>query len=130
MPLVRIDLMDGRPRPEVSAVGAAVHQAMTETIDVPADDHFQLITEHHDGLRYDPAYLGVQRDDGIVFVSITMREGRTVEQKQALYGRITELLAKRAGVEPRNVLIVLTENAAPDWSFGNGIAQLALGDRA
>ena len=28
-----------------------------------------------------------------------------------------------AGTEPRNVLITVTENASPDWSFGNGLAQ-------
>ena len=37
MPLVRIDLIEGRSPGERIAIGEAVHQAMTETIDVPAD---------------------------------------------------------------------------------------------
>lgn len=28
-----------------------------------------------------------------------------------------------AGIEARNLLIVLTENSLADWSFGNGQAQ-------
>jgi phenylpyruvate tautomerase PptA (4-oxalocrotonate tautomerase family) len=126
MPLVRIDLLTGRSAEECAAVGAAVHQAMTETIDVPPDDVFQVISEHEaGGIRYDPSYLGIERDDGIVFVHMTMKRGRSDEQKRALYRRITELLGERAGVEPRNVLIVLAENELIDWSFGEGEAQIA-----
>lgn len=126
MPLVRIDLLEGRSPEERAQIGAAVHQAMTETIDVPADDVFQVINEHdHTGLRYDPGYLGIPRDDGVVFVHMTMRGGRTPGQKRALYRRIAELLSERAGVEPRNVLIALAENELIDWSFGNGEAQIA-----
>jgi phenylpyruvate tautomerase PptA (4-oxalocrotonate tautomerase family) len=125
MPLVRIDLREGRPPAERESIGAAVHQAMTETIDVPHDDVFQVIAEHGSaGLRYDQAYLGIERDDGIVFVQITMRSGRTREQKRALYRRVTELLEESAGVRPANVLIALCENGLEDWSFGDGRAQL------
>jgi 4-oxalocrotonate tautomerase family enzyme len=126
VPLVRIDLLAGRSAEERAAIGAAVHQAMTETIDVPPDDVFQVISEHEPGgVRYDPHYLGIERDDGIVFVHMTMKRGRSDEQKRALYRRITELLSERTGVEPRNVLIVLAENELIDWSFGNGEAQIA-----
>ena len=57
-----------------------------------------MITEHDGaGLRYDPGYLGIQRDDGALFVHITLRGGRSRAQKRALFGRVTELLAERAG---------------------------------
>ncbi|MBP2703221.1 tautomerase family protein [Microbispora sp. RL4-1S] len=125
MPLVRIDVLDERDDDTLAAIGDAVHLAMTETIDVPADDLFQVINRHPAGhLRYDPGYMGIRRDNGIVFIAITMRAGRTVEQKKALYRRITELAADKAGVEPRNVLVSITENELVDWSFGNGDAQL------
>jgi phenylpyruvate tautomerase PptA (4-oxalocrotonate tautomerase family) len=126
MPLVRIDLLRGRSAEERAAIGAAVHEAMTETIEVPADDVFQVITEHEPGgIRFDPHYLGVERDEGIVFVHMTMRGGRSDAQKRALYARIVALLEERAGVRPGNVLIVLAENELIDWSFGDGEAQIA-----
>jgi phenylpyruvate tautomerase PptA (4-oxalocrotonate tautomerase family) len=125
VPLVRIDLRRGRSPEDRTAIAAAVHQAMTETIDVPADDLFQVITEHDEtGLRYDPRYLGIERDDDVVYIHMTMRRGRTVAQKRALYRRVAELLAERAAVAPRNVLVVLSENELEDWSFGDGVAQL------
>jgi phenylpyruvate tautomerase PptA (4-oxalocrotonate tautomerase family) len=49
MPLVRIDLHEGRSDEELAAIGDGVHQAMIETIGVPADDRFQVITEHPGG---------------------------------------------------------------------------------
>ena len=125
MPFVRIDAFHA-DRDRLEALGRAVHDAMTETIGIPPDDRFQVLASH-DGtsstLRYDPDYLGVHRDDGIVYVAITMRSGRTPAQKQALYRRIAQLAHDYARTEPRNVLVTLTENEPIDWSFGNGVAQ-------
>jgi tautomerase-like protein len=65
MPLVRIDLHQGHAEEELAAIGDVVHRAMVETIAVPADDRFQVITEHPSGrLIYDRHYLDVNRDDG------------------------------------------------------------------
>lgn len=126
MPFVRIDALRA-DRERLDALGHAVHDALTETIGFPPDDRFQVLTSH-DGisstLRYDD-YLGVPRDDGIVYIAITMRSGRTPAQKQALYRRIAELAQEYAGTEPRNVFITLTENTSNDWSFGYGAAQYA-----
>ncbi|UIJ63983.1 tautomerase family protein [Amycolatopsis acidiphila] len=30
---------------------------------------------------------------------------------------------ERTSIEPRNILIALTENQQVDWSFGEGVAQ-------
>jgi phenylpyruvate tautomerase PptA (4-oxalocrotonate tautomerase family) len=127
MPLVRIDTL-GANRDRLDSLGRAVHQAMIETIGIPPDDLFQVLTGH-DGasstMNYDPGYLGVHRDNGVVFIAITMRSGRTHAQKQALFRRIAELAHEQANTDPHNVFVTLTENEAIDWSFGNGIAQYA-----
>ncbi|MEU6446521.1 tautomerase family protein [Streptomyces sp. NPDC047065] len=126
MPFVRIDA-HGTGADRLDALGRAVHDALVETLGIPHDDRFQVLTGH-DGtrgaLRYDD-YLGVHRDEGIVFVAITLRAGRTSERKQALYRRIAELAETYAGTEPRNVFVTLTENTSADWSLGHGIAQYA-----
>jgi hypothetical protein len=65
-------------------IGEVVYQTMVDTINVPANDNFQLITEHDSNtLIYDPSYLSIPRTDGIVIVQITLNEGRTVELKKA-----------------------------------------------
>ncbi|MBB5781118.1 tautomerase family protein [Nonomuraea jabiensis] len=127
MPFVRIDALRA-DRQRLEALGRAVHDALVEAIGIPKDDLFQVLTSH-DGtrgtFRYDDGYLGIHRDDDLVFVAVTMRAGRTAEQKQALYRRIAELAEEYAGTEPRNVFVTVTENSLLDWSFGEGVAQYA-----
>src|SRR6516165_4474766 len=124
MPLVRVDLISGQSESQIAAIGNAIHRALIECLDVPERDHFQVITEHAPNrLIYDPAYLGVERTQGIVFVQVFLSAGRTTEQKQAFYARAANLLASEARVRPEDVTVILTENTREDWSFGQGVAQ-------
>jgi 4-oxalocrotonate tautomerase len=124
MPLVRIDLIEGRSESQVAAIGAGVQRALVEHMNVPERDRFQVITEHAPGrFVYDKAYLGVERTDGIVFIQVMLSKGRTTEQKQAFYAKVAALLARDAGVRPEDVAICLSESTREDWSFGHGVAQ-------
>ena len=96
---------------------------MESTVNVPPNDRFHILTEHASGLIFDTHYLGIERTPNWVAIQITLRRGRTVEMKQALYRRIVENLARQPGVHPEDVLICLLENDLADWSFGNGVAQ-------
>jgi 4-oxalocrotonate tautomerase len=126
MPLVRIDLRQGKTPEYRRKIGDMVYRAMRETINMPEYDRFQVITDHPvEGLVYDPSYLGISRTDDIVFIQITLNAGRTLDQKKALYARIAELLAHEPGIRPEDVLINLVECAKEDWSFGNGTASYA-----
>jgi 4-oxalocrotonate tautomerase len=126
MPLVRIAVREGKSAAYRAAVGEGVHRALIETMNVPALDRFQVITEHAaGGLVYDPSYLGIARTDDLVVIQITLNAGRTVEMKRALYARIADLLAAAPGVRREDVLVSLVEVAKENWSFGNGIAQYA-----
>jgi phenylpyruvate tautomerase PptA (4-oxalocrotonate tautomerase family) len=125
MPLVRIALMKGQPAMG-RQIGAVVYRAMLDTIAVPADDNFQVITEHDpDSLVYDPGYLGIRRTDGFIAIQITLNEGRTVEAKRKLYAAIAQRLRREYGVRPEDVFISLVEVKKENWSFGNGVAQYA-----
>lgn len=126
MPLVRISLMKGKPAGFGKQVGQIVYQAMMDTINVPAKDHFQVITEHDkDRLVYDPSYLDIPRTDGVIIIQIILNEGRTVELKKKLYAAIADNLHKQLGVRREDVFISLVEVKKENWSFGNGIAQYA-----
>ena len=126
MPLVRIAVRKGRPADFGRRVGETVYRAMVETIAVPANDHFQVITEHDgNGLVYDPTYFGIARTDGVVFIQITLSEGRSIEQKKALYRTVANSLKAELDVRTEDVLINLVEVKKENWSFGNGIASYA-----
>lgn len=126
MPLIRISLMKGKPEGFGKKVGEVVYRAMVDTINVPAKDHFQIITEHDkNSLIYDPSYLDIQRTDGVIFIQTTLNEGRTVELKKTFYKTVAERLNRELGVRMEDVLINLVEVKKENWSFGNGIAQYA-----
>ena len=125
MPLVRIDIPQNWPETRIAALADAVHDALVETVDVPATDRFQIITEHAPGrLIMDRTYFGVDRSAGALVVTITFRRGRGEEKKRALYASLARRAAA-AGIRPEDVMVVLHENTPVDWSFGAGIAQMA-----
>ena len=129
MPLVRISLLKGRPADLRRKIGAAIHRALGETIDVPQRDRFQVLTEHEPGdLVYDSEYLGIARTDQIVIVQITLSAGRTLAQKRALFRRIADNLAA-LGLRREDAWINLVEVAKENWSFGNGVAPYAAAER-
>jgi 4-oxalocrotonate tautomerase len=124
MPLVRIDLPDTIEPERRSLIGDIVYRTMADVLNVPDGDKFQILTAHDaESLRMDPAYLGVDRSADAFIVDITLNAGRSVELKQQFYATVAERLAAEAKVRPQDVLIVLTEVAKENWSFGNGEAQ-------
>lgn len=124
MPLVRIDVSRTAPSELGRRLGDIVHEAMVATINVPADDRFQIITSHDAGELVRPAsYLGIEYSDGIVFIQITLNQGRTVEMKKALYAQIAGQAQQKLGLRRQDVVISLVEVAKENWSFGNGEMQ-------
>ncbi len=124
MPFVQVDLRAGKPADYRSALSAAVHRAIVETLEVPERDRFQIVMEHEaGGFVYDPGYLDVSRSDDLVFVRVTLSKGRSAATKQRFYARLAELVAERPGLRREDLFVTLIENAREDWSFGNGEAQ-------
>ena len=123
MPVVRIDLIQGASPEYRKSIADGVHQALVESLAVPQDDRFQVITEHpRDSLIFSRNYLGIAHSEKIVLVQITLSEGRRPQQKRKLYRRIAELLAVSPGVPPQDVIVNLVEVVWENWSFGNGEA--------
>lgn len=124
MPLVRIDLLQGKSPEYRAQVGEIVYQAMLDVLGVPKNDRFQVIAEHsRDGLQFDREYLGVHRSDDCIFLQITLNSGRTTEIKQRFYKAVVDGLHQSLQLRREDVLINLVEVPKENWSFGNGKAQ-------
>jgi 4-oxalocrotonate tautomerase len=124
MPLVRIDLIRGKPADYRKTIGEIIYKAMTEVINVPIDDKFQVITEHPaEELNYPESYMANHYSRDIILIQITLSAGRTVEQKKAFYKRIADDLHAQLSVRRDDVWINLVEVTRENWSFGGGIAQ-------
>lgn len=123
MPLVRIDLVQGTSPEYRKSIADGVHQAMVESLAVPQDDRFQVITEHPpDAFIFSRSYLGIAHSEKVVFVQITLSVGRRPQQKRKLFRRVSELLAASPGVPAQDVIMNLVEVTWENWSFGNGAA--------
>jgi len=87
--LVRIDVIEGRTDDELRALADTVHGVMLDVFAAPPGDR-QVITEHRPGhLILEDTGLGFTRTDAMVLVQI-FQQGRTAEQKRALYRTIAE----------------------------------------
>ena len=126
MPLVRIDIVRGKPAAFRKTLGEIVYKAMTDVINVPANDKFQIITEHAaEEINVADSYLGNSYSADIILIQITLNAGRTVEMKKAFFKRIADDLHDQLEVRREDVVINLVEVARENWSFGGGVAQYA-----
>ena len=126
MPLVRIDLLEGKTPEYRMEVGRLVYQAMLDVLGVPKNDRFQVIAEHPQaGLQFDREYLGIHRSEDCIFVQITLNAGRAVELKQRFYKAVADGLHESLKLRREDVFISLVEVPKENWSFGNGQAQYA-----
>jgi 4-oxalocrotonate tautomerase len=126
MPLARIDLPRGKSAEYRKTIGEVVYEAMIKTLNVPANDRFQVFTEHApETLIIDKTYLGIERSPECIMIQVFLNEGRTTELKKAFYKAVADGLHQRLGLRTQDVFLSLVEVKKENWSFGNGEAQYA-----
>ncbi|HZW12236.1 MAG TPA: tautomerase family protein [Noviherbaspirillum sp.] len=120
MAIVRIDFTKRQPTGFAQAVASAVNMAMQNVLSVPAKENFVICQAHDEGmLLHDPENLTADRLTGIVFVQITLNQGRSPELKSAFFTALTHDICTATSVRPEDVYINLIEVARENWSFGS-----------
>ncbi|MGA9393124.1 MAG: tautomerase family protein [Candidatus Sulfotelmatobacter sp.] len=128
MPMLRIDVIEGRSQAELKELLDAIHSAMLAAFKVPERDLYQIVHEHPAAeMRIEDTGLGIPRTDRVVFVQVTTRPRSRLE-KQNFYELLCQELARRCGVKASDVIVSITQNADEDWSFGYGRAQFITGE--
>ena len=128
MPLVRIDVQQGRTAGQLRRLADEVQEVMLDVFAAPPADRYQIITEHPVGhIIAEDTGLGLERSDGVVVVQI-FQQGRSAEQKKAAYAELARRLEDRCGVRPDDLIVSVMANERADWSFGLGRAQFLEGD--
>jgi phenylpyruvate tautomerase PptA (4-oxalocrotonate tautomerase family) len=127
MPLVRIEIYEGRSPEEVQQLADTVHEAAVTAFAAPPADRFQIIQQHpREQMIMLDFGLGFNRTDKLVVMQIASQGGAT--QKQAFYAKVAELFEER-GIAGRDDLIIsMIDNTPADWSLGRGRAQFIVGD--
>lgn len=130
MPLVRIDVNQGRSPAELAALSRAIHDAILAEYGIPERDYFHILTEHAQGqIVARDAGLGFERTDSVVMIQIFTQGGRSQEAKSSLFEAIATGLAG-VGVAGEDVFVGYVENSPGDWSFGFGRSQYVSGELA
>ncbi len=128
MPLVRIDVNQGRTPDQLRGLSQGIHAAIVGEYGIPERDYFHVLTEHPAGqIVAQDAGLGFERTPDVVMIQIFTQAGRSQATKQSLFAAIAEKLAA-VGVAGEDVFIGYVENGAGDWSFGFGQAQYITGE--
>lgn len=128
MPLVRIDVQEGRTPAELRAIADTVQDVMLDVFAAPPGDRYQVLTEHPAGqIIAEDTGLGFERTAGIVVIQI-FQQGRSRDQKRAAYRELASRLSARCGVAPTDLVVSVVGNEPEDWSFGLGRAQFLDGD--
>jgi phenylpyruvate tautomerase PptA (4-oxalocrotonate tautomerase family) len=127
MPLVRIDAIEGRSEAEVESLLNAAHRAVVSAFGVPEGDRYQIYSSHpKSNVVVLDTGLGIARTDKLlVFTIFSKRRDEALKRK--LYVELTQQLQAAVSIAPSDVVICVIENAAPDWSFGNGEPQFLTG---
>lgn len=128
MPLVRMTMHEGRSPQQKRQLADVVQEVMLEHFAAPPGDRYQIIEELPVGsIIAEDTGLGIERSDGIVIVQIT-QQGRSEEQKQAVYRQLAARLDEAGLVRPSDLIISVVANERADWSFGHGRAQFLTGE--
>jgi phenylpyruvate tautomerase PptA (4-oxalocrotonate tautomerase family) len=128
VPLVRIDLVEGREPAAVRKLADVVQEVLEEVFAAPPRDRYQVIDEHPSrNVILQDTGLGFERTDDRVLVQV-FQQGRSEDQKKALYARLAERLESDCGVAPTDLMVSVAANSREDWSFGLGRAQFLEGD--
>lgn len=128
MPLLYIDLIEGRSPSEVRALLDVIHETVVEAFGVPERDRYQVVRTHpaHEVIALDTG-LGIDRSARHVILHVVSRR-RPRELKQKFYDLLASRLAGRCGLDPADLIVSVTENNDEDWSFGHGRAQFLTGE--
>ncbi len=128
MPLLRIDVIEGRTDAELHALLDAAHRAMLAAFNVPDRDRYQIVTEHKPSrMIIEDTGLGIPRTDKVVLVQVISRP-RERAAKENFYKLLAEELEESCGIAASDIVVSIVENTDEDWSFGMGRAQFLTGE--
>jgi phenylpyruvate tautomerase PptA (4-oxalocrotonate tautomerase family) len=128
MPLVHIDLVEGRSDEQLAALAETVYEVEREVFAAPEDDRYIIITEHKPGRMFlGSTGLGYRRSSEAMVIQIT-EQNRNRDQKEALYRSLTERLRDTIGLRPEDLIVSVVASKLEDWSFGLGRAQFLTGE--
>ncbi|MGW5433875.1 tautomerase family protein [Streptomyces sp. NPDC004059] len=112
-----------------SAHSPTLNQSLVQALGIPEGDRFIMISEHGENELYlDPTFMGMQRSDDAVIITLLLGAHRPLENKRAVAAAINRLVVETLRISPDDVFIALIPVPNENFSFGRGELQLAEGE--
>ncbi|MBL1405815.1 MAG: tautomerase family protein [Rhizobiales bacterium] len=127
MPLLRIDIIEGRSKETLSKMLDVLHECVVEAFEVPQRDRFQIVSQHKpEEMIIQDVGLGFERTKNVVVIQMTTTP-RTLTSRKLFYSLTAKRLHKECGIAPSDLMINIISSSESNWSFGNGEAQFLNG---
>jgi 4-oxalocrotonate tautomerase family enzyme len=115
MPIVRVDILNGKNDEYKKLLLDTVNQAMIKWMGVAPGDRRQILTEHN------PAnFEHGGRSESYTVIEITLIKGRNFETKKKFYRDLVDSLSQKLGIPPSDITIILNEQPAENWGIRGG----------
>ena len=123
MPLLRIDLTEGRSDEALKQLLDTIHECVLSAFEVPERDRYQIVSEHKPGrMILQDTGLGFERTEHAIAVQVFTSPRATV-MKQTFCQQMADKLHRQCGLDPKDLMISFMTNTDVDWSFGYGEIQ-------
>lgn len=118
MPVVRVDILEGKSAAYKQGILDGIHQALRESLLIPEHDRMQRLFE----LSPENFEIPPGRSEQAILIEIKMFAGRTGDAKRNLYRRIVDNLAANPGIDGNDITIILSEIPMINWGIRGGQA--------
>jgi phenylpyruvate tautomerase PptA (4-oxalocrotonate tautomerase family) len=114
MPLVKIELTEGKDRGTLIKMRDLVMDSVVESLKLVPDDRNIRIVEYKPGLFQ-------MKSPYEILIELTMFSGRSKATKKKLYKLIVDSLFDNLKIEKNKVFIVINEQPLENWGIRGGI---------
>jgi phenylpyruvate tautomerase PptA (4-oxalocrotonate tautomerase family) len=116
MPLVKVEIIQGKSPEYKRAILDGIHSALVTAFKIPVDDRNQRLYE----LSGENFEKRSTKSDKFTLIEITAFKGRSYEAKELLYSEIAKNLMQNPGIKGDDILIVLNEQPLENWGVYGG----------
>jgi phenylpyruvate tautomerase PptA (4-oxalocrotonate tautomerase family) len=117
--IVRVDYPKHQATGFASTLSGTINSIMQQVLGVPPEENYVICQAHEaSSLLHAPNHCPPERLAEIVFIQVTLNQGRAPELKEAFFQALTQAIASSGLIQSENIFINLVEVARENWSFG------------
>ena len=113
MPLVKVEMLEGKSKEFRKTVLDCIHDGLMDSIGIEDWDRFQRIVEYEKDNFEIPSF----KSDDFMIIEMTIFPGRTKEQKGKAIEMITDNLKNRLSIDPGDVFVIINEPPLENWGM-------------